>query len=135
MAYEHSGDEAKYAPNSEGRPYSDITGPVEDGWDADGEMMRTAYELRADDDDWSQAGSLVRDVWDDEQRDRFVHTVAGHLLNGVTGDVLERAFEYWKLVDPETGKQIEVLVHAGDGTGSQRTGSSDLRDSKTFAGQ
>jgi len=54
--------------------------PTEDGWFTDGEMMRTTYELRADDDDWSQAGALVRDVWDDAQRERFVHTVAGYLL-------------------------------------------------------
>ncbi len=134
MAYEHSGDEAKYAPNSEGRPYSDITGPVDDGWDADGEMMRTAYELRADDDDWSQAGTLVRDVWDDAQRDRFVHTVAGHLLGGVTGDVLERAFQYWQNVDPDTGKQIEELVRGGGGPGvPQSTGPGYVRDTKTFA--
>ncbi len=112
MAYDHRGDAAMYAPNTEGRAYSDITGTVDDGWYADGEMMRTAYELRADDDDWSQAGSLVRDVMDDAQRERFVHTVAGHLLGGVTGDVLERAFDYWKNVDADTGKQIEALVHA-----------------------
>jgi catalase len=112
MAYEHSGDEAVYAPNSAGRPYSDLTGPVEDGWSADGEMVRTAYELRADDDDWSQPGALVRDVMDDAQRDRFVETVTGHLLDGVHGDVLERAFQYWKSVDADTGKRIEEAVRS-----------------------
>jgi catalase len=113
MAYEHSGDAATYAPNSTGRPYSDATGSVEDGWYADGEMMRTAYELRRDDDDWSQPGSLVRDVMDDAQRERFVHNVADHLRGGVSGDVLERAFQYWKNVDIDTGKHIEELVHSG----------------------
>ena len=43
MAFEHSGDARYYAPNTQGRAYSDLTGPVEDGWDADGEMVRTAY--------------------------------------------------------------------------------------------
>jgi catalase len=134
MAYEHSGDEAKYAPNSEGRTYSDITGPVDDGWQADGDMMRTVYELRPDDDDWTQAGTLVRDVWDDAQRDRFVHTVAGHLLGGVTGDVLERAFEYWQSVDPETGKQIEELVRDGGGSPAPKsTETGSVRDTRTFA--
>ncbi len=97
-------------------------------------MMRTAYELRPDDDDWSQAGTLVRDVWDDAQRDRFVHTVSGHLLGGVTGDVLERAFQYWQNVDADTGKQIEELVRDGGGSGrpeSMETGY--VRDTKTFA--
>ena len=40
----------------------------------------------------------------------FVNTVAGHLLGGVKGDVLERAFQYWKNVDAESGKRIEELV-------------------------
>jgi catalase len=31
----------------------------------------------------------------------------------VEGDVLERAFAYWKAVDADCGKQIEELVRAG----------------------
>jgi catalase len=52
----------------------------------------------------------VREVWNDEQREAFVKTVAGHLLGGVEGDVIERAFQYWKNVDAECGKRIEELV-------------------------
>jgi catalase len=115
MAYDHVGDQPVYAPNSAGRPYSDLTGPVEDSWEADGEFVRTAYELRPDDGDFNQAGTLVREVWNDAQREEFVQTVAGHLLGGVHGEVLEKAFLYWKNVDPETGKQIEELVRAGHG--------------------
>ena len=74
-----------------------------------------AYTLRPDDDDFSQAGALVREVWDDAQRERFVETVAGHLLGGVTGEVLERALDYWRHVDEATAKQIEELVRAGLG--------------------
>jgi catalase len=47
-------------------------------------MMRTAYNLRAADDDWGQAGTLLRDVMDDAERERLVSNVAGHLRNGVT---------------------------------------------------
>ena len=115
MAYEHSGDAPVYAPNSFGRPYSDEVGAAADGWETDGEMVREAYRLRADDDDFSQPGHLVRDVWDDAARDRFVDTVAGHLLGGVHGDVLERAFQYWKNVDPETGARIEKQVREENG--------------------
>ena len=92
MAYEHRGDDPVYAPNSFGRGYADQVGEVEESWETDGAMVRQAYTLRADDDDFSQAGALVREVWDDEQREAFVETVAGHLLGGVEGDVLERAF-------------------------------------------
>jgi catalase len=104
-----------YAPNSIGRPYADLTGPVDDSWESDGPMVRSAYELRAQDDDFGQAGTLVRDVWNDEQRAEFVANVSGHLLGGVTGEVLAKAFEYWKSVDPTTGKLIEENVRAGLG--------------------
>ena len=72
----------------------------------------------------------MREVWDDEQRAAFVETVAGHLLGGVTGDVLERAFEYWKRVDADCGKQIEELVRAGgpnDNPGGQPDAVGDAR--------
>ena len=42
--------------------------------------------------------------------------MAGHLLGGVKGEVLEKAFEYWKNVDGDTGKRIEEAVHAGRAT-------------------
>jgi catalase len=113
MAYEHRGDEPVYAPNSFGRGYADEVGEAADGWASDGAMVRQAYTRRPDDDDFAQAGALVRDVWDDAQREQFVRTVAGHLLGGVEGDVLERAFRYWHAVDAECGKRIEELVRAG----------------------
>ncbi len=113
MAFEHRSDDPVYAPNSFGRGYADEVGEVSDGWEADGAMVRQAYALREDDDDFGQAGTLVREVWDDEIRANFVKTVAGHLLGGVEGDVLERAFAYWKAVDGDCGKQIEELVRAG----------------------
>ncbi len=113
MAYEHTGDAPKYAPNSYGAGYSDETGPVEEGWETDGEMVRTAYDLRADDDDFSQPGAMVREVFDDAARERLVQNVAGHILGGVKDQTLPRVFEYWKNVDAEIGKRIEEAVHAG----------------------
>jgi len=110
MRYEHTGDAAVYCPNSMGRPWNDDTGPVEDSWHNDGEVVRCAYTLRKDDDDFSQPGDMVRKVFDDAQRDRYVNNVVGHLMDGVHGDVLERAFEYVKNVDKETGERIEKMV-------------------------
>ncbi|WP_137291898.1 catalase [Nocardioides dongxiaopingii] len=115
MAYDHTGDRSKYAPNTYGDPYSDLTGPAEDGWEADGAFVREAYTLREQDDDFGQARTMVNDVWDDDARERFVGNVAGHLLGGVSEPVLERAFEYWRNVDPEIGKRIEVAVRADAG--------------------
>jgi len=122
MTYEHRGDDPVYAPNSFGRGYADEVGEVTEGWEADGAMVRQAYTLRAEDDDFGQAGTLVREVWNDEIREAFVNTVAGHLLGGVEGDVLERAFRYWTSVDADTGKKIEELVRTrreGDAPGAQ----------------
>ncbi|MFA7542071.1 MAG: catalase, partial [Lysobacterales bacterium] len=113
MNYHHTGDAPVYAPNSGGRQWADQTGPVEDGWEADGDMVRSAYTLRTDDDDFSQPGILVREVFDDAQRDALVETVAGGLLGGVRSPVLERAFEYWKNVDADIGRRIEEKVRSG----------------------
>lgn len=112
MAYEHSGNQPVYVPNSGGRTWSDETGKVEDGWDTDGDMVRSAYQLHAEDDDFGQAGILVREVFTDDQRNQLVDTVAGGLLGGVRSPVLERAFDYWKSVDPDIGKRIEDKVRA-----------------------
>jgi catalase len=73
-------------------------------------MVRTAYTLRPEDDDWGQAHTLLREVMDDAERERLVSNVAGHLRNGVTEQVLERAVEYWKNIDKETGDKIEAAV-------------------------
>jgi catalase len=63
-----------------------------------------------DDDDWGQAGALVRNVMDDAERQRLVASVAGHLHKGVSEQVLERAFEYWKNIDKQTCDEIEAAV-------------------------
>ncbi|PQM46155.1 Catalase [Mycobacterium talmoniae] len=81
-------------------------------WAADGEMMRAAYTLRPDDDDWGQAHTLIREVMDDDQRERLVRNVVGHVSNGVREPVLSRVFEYWRNIDPEIGQQIEKGVRA-----------------------
>ena len=99
-----------YAPNSYGGPAAQPEVGGEATWYADGEMVREAYTLREDDDDWSQAGALVREVMDDAQRDRFVDNVAGHLADGVSEKVLVRAFEYWTNVDKTIGERIEKAV-------------------------
>src|SRR3546814_153079 len=113
MAYEHSGNAPVYAPNSGGRSWADETGPVPDGWEADGEMVRSAYTLRKNDDDFTQPGILVRDVFNDDQRAKLVDQVAGSLLGGVRGEVLGRAFQYWRNIDADIGDRIEKKVRAG----------------------
>jgi catalase len=84
-----------------------------DGWEADGDMVRSAYTLRAEDDDFSQPGILARKVFNDHQRAKLVDQVAGSLLGGVREPVLGRALEYWKSIDADVGKRIERKVREG----------------------
>ena len=102
-----------YWPNSKGGPTADASLTAEPLWHLDGDMIRAAYALRRDDDDWGQAGHLVRNVLDDAARDRLVGNIVGQLLNGVTEPVLERAFQYWKNVDKDLGDRVEKGVRDG----------------------
>ncbi|MAL97078.1 catalase [Hydrocarboniclastica marina] len=113
MNYQQNDAAPVYAPNSGGREWADNTGPAEDSWESDGDMVRSAYTLHAQDDDFTQAGMLVRDVFDEQQRQRLIDQVSGSLLGGVRSPVLERAFEYWKSVDAGVGQRIEEKVRAG----------------------
>ena len=101
-----------YTPNSMGGPEVDPKRAAEVHWASDGDMVRTAYALRADDDDWGQAGTMVREVLDDEARDRLANNIIGHVLDGVREPVLSRVFEYWTNVDPDLGKKVEEGVRA-----------------------
>ena len=109
MWYHDSGDRRTYVPNSFGDSWSDETGPVDNGWEDDGALVRESQALRADDGDFVQAGILVREVFSDAERDGFVETVAG-ALDGVQEPVLSNAFQYWKNVDATIGERIEKAV-------------------------
>ncbi|WP_343345056.1 catalase [Sphingomicrobium sp. XHP0239] len=125
-----------YAPNSYGGPAAQPSRTDHAGeWHADGDMVRQAYTLREDDDDWSQAGALVRDVMDDAQRDRFVSNVAGHLADGVSEKVLLRAFDYWKNVDGKIGERIEKKVRDMIGGKSTAPGMASAESIKADAAQ
>ncbi|MDQ3104987.1 MAG: catalase [Actinomycetota bacterium] len=96
-----------YAPNSYGGPRADPQRyPEQAVWASDGEMVRSAYTLREEDDDWGQAGTLVREVLDDAARERLVANITGHASQGVSQPVLERVFEYWRNVDKSLGDAV-----------------------------
>jgi catalase len=132
MAYHHSGAASVYAPNSGGRGWADETGPAADGWVTDGDIVRSAYALHAEDDDFSQAGTLVREVFNDAQRKELVDTVAHALLGGVRSPVLERALDYWRSIDADVGQRIQERIRARgpskptEGTGEIQQPPSDL---------
>ena len=106
-----------YAPNSYGGPAADPSRTDDAGlWAADGEMVRSAYTSSAPrTTTWARPARMVREVLDDEARERLVSNVAGHLSDGVSDEVLARAFEYWKNIDADLGARIEQAVGAGVG--------------------
>jgi len=111
MRYEKVADPV-YAPNSKGGPSAAGDKFKDPGWYSEGEISRFAYVSHSEDDDWGQAGTLVRDVLDDAARERLVDNIVGHLLNGVSEPILARAFEYWRNVDKDLGDKVEEGVRA-----------------------
>ncbi|MGO2822362.1 MAG: catalase-related domain-containing protein, partial [Brachybacterium tyrofermentans] len=56
-----------------------------------------------------QPGILVREVFDDGDRDRLVETVSGG-LSTVEEPVLSNAIQYWKNIDQTVGERIEKAI-------------------------
>ncbi len=101
-----------YAPNSYGGPRADSEHYQPGQLTHRRDLVRTAYTLHPEDDDWRQADRDCREVLDDAARERLVDNIVGHLLNGVSDPVLMRAFEYWHNVDKNLGDKIEQGVRA-----------------------
>ncbi|MFJ4684467.1 catalase [Streptomyces sp. NPDC088789] len=114
MRYEPANTAAPYAPNSYGGPTADVDrfGDIA-GWRAAGEMVREAYALHREDDDFGQPGTMVREVLDEAARDRLASNITGHLSNGVSRPVVERALQYWRNVDKELGDRIAGHFNGG----------------------
>jgi catalase len=107
----NSGKTPVYAPNSFGGPKADPVRAAEpSGWPSDGELVRTAYTLRADDDDFGQPGTLVREVFDDAQRKRLVETLVGQYNALKSEQVRERFLWYWHNIDSDTADRIKAQV-------------------------
>jgi catalase len=101
-----------YYPNSvETAPAADETRYRETAvWAADGEMVRSAYSLHPEDDDYGQANTMINKVLDDDQRARLVDNASGAMAAIQREDILQRAFEYWRNIDKPTGEKIEAAT-------------------------
>ncbi|QTE31378.1 catalase [Pengzhenrongella sicca] len=100
-----------YAPNSRGGAHADpARAAASPGWESDGELLRAAAKLHREDDDFGQAGTLVRDVMDDAARDRLVETLTGHVGAVKAADIRERAVAYWTSVDPGIGARVAAAI-------------------------
>jgi catalase len=56
---------------------------------------------------------MVRKVLDDAARERLVSNISGHLLDGVSRPVLERALQYWRNVDKDLGDRVAKEINGG----------------------
>jgi catalase len=101
-----------YYPNSfPGAPAADAERYAEQAvWTADGDMVRGAATLHAEDDDFGQAHTLVTKVMDDAARGRLVDTVSTVLSNLRREEVRQRAFAYWRSIDKAVGDRIEAAL-------------------------
>jgi catalase len=115
MTYRHASDQPVYAPNSYGGPKADASKELPTWMVEPGEIGRYAYNLHAEDDDFGQAGTLVRDVLDDAERDRMVSNIVGHASQDVSDDVQGRVIEYWTSVDANLGARVAAGLGRGAG--------------------
>ncbi|GAB2813266.1 catalase [Actinocorallia aurea] len=106
---------APYHPNSYGGPDAAVqAGQDMASWLVENaELVREAATLHKDDDDFVQPKALINDVMDDAARERLVSNVVGHLKNGVSDPVLERAVQYWRNIDKPVGDRIASGVGKG----------------------
>ncbi|MFZ7086736.1 catalase [Curtobacterium sp. RRHDQ10] len=101
-----------YAPNSVGGAAADpqAAGATSGGWENDGELVRAAASLHAEDDDFGQAGTMVREVLDDDERERLVANIVAHVSKVTRPELFERIFQYWTNVDADLGAQVRAGV-------------------------
>ncbi|MFF2372146.1 catalase [Agromyces sp. NPDC058110] len=102
-----------YAPNSFGGPVADPARAGEGSWESDGELVRAAATLHAEDDDFGQAGALYREVFDDAARERFLDTITGAVGGVQRDDIRERAIQYWTNVDADLGAALRIALTTG----------------------
>ena len=98
-----------YAPSSVGGPAADPARAAESiGWESDGALQRSAATLHPEDDDFGQAGTLYRTVFDDAARARLLETITGHVGAVKSPTIRERAIWYWTSVDAGLGAALRT---------------------------
>ena len=73
-----------------------------------GDLTRGAYVRHPEDDDFVQAGTLVRDVLDDAARERLAGNIAG-AMQGVSDQVEQQCWVYWGRVDENLRDRVREI--------------------------
>ena len=113
MRYEFSDATARvYTPNSYGGPEADPARTAEGSWETDGTLMHAAQTLHSEDDDFGQAGTLYREVFDDAAKERLLEVLVGQYGALTVDRIKERFVWYWTQVDDGLGWSIASAVGA-----------------------
>ncbi len=106
MAYYNNPDPV-YAPNTAGGPVAQPDLFKGEEYHVAGEIIRSAYTLHKEDDDFGQARTLWEKVLSDTDRAHMVSNIVGHAsAPEVTSDMKKRIVEYWTNVHPDLGSGV-----------------------------
>lgn len=97
-------------------------------------MVRHAYALHSEDDDFGQPGTMVREVFSDTDREHLVSNIVGHATNAVTPEVQKRVIQYWTSVDPEVGSGVARGIEVASGSGQNGAGADNPREGEAPVG-
>jgi catalase len=107
MTYRNPGDQPVYAPNSYGGPSADPSRAPGVNWSVEmAEVGRYANAKHEDDNDFVQAGALVREVMNDGDRANLTTNIVDHASDHVSTEVQYRVVAYWHNVDATLGENV-----------------------------
>src|ERR1039457_5130966 len=103
-----------YAPTSFGGRAADRELWKDDSYPVAGEIVRSAYEPHAEDDDFVQPHALYETVMSDTDREHLVTNIIGHATAPeVTSEMKSRVVEYWRSVHPDLGARVAKGLNGG----------------------
>jgi catalase len=106
MAFANPADPV-YAPNTVGGPAADPALFEGENYQVSGEIIRSAYTLHREDDDYVQPRALWENVLSDTDRSHLVSNVVGHAsAPEVTAEMKKRVVEYWTNVHKDLGQGV-----------------------------
>jgi catalase len=106
MRYQNPGDPV-YAPNSVGGPVADAAPFEGESYQVTGDIVRSAYTLHRDDDDFGQPRALWEQVLTDTDRQNMIGNIVGHAsAKEVTPEMKVRIVEYWSNVHHDLGAHV-----------------------------
>ncbi|MFD9941518.1 catalase [Nonomuraea sp. NPDC059023] len=96
-----------YAPNSVNGPAADPAPYAGSDYHVAGEIIRSAYTLHAEDDDYGQPRALWENVLSETDREHLVGNIVGHAsAPEVTAEMKKRVVEYWSNVHKDLGQGV-----------------------------